>query len=83
MKHLIILKGQYSEDRRCVSCTFPFTLLIKPDKSNNISSASVALVFQLRAIDKRRLKQKLGDLKNSEVRKIKQLIKEMILLDKE
>ena len=63
--------------------TFPFTLLIKPDNSNNLSSASVALVFQLRAIDKRRLKQKLGSLKNSEVRKIKQLIKEMMLLDKE
>jgi mRNA-degrading endonuclease toxin of MazEF toxin-antitoxin module len=44
---------------------------------------SVALVFQLRAIDKRRLKQKLGSLKNSEVIKIKQLIKKMILLDKE
>jgi mRNA-degrading endonuclease toxin of MazEF toxin-antitoxin module len=44
---------------------------------------SVALVFQLRAIDKRRLKQKLGSLKNSEVIKIKQLTKKMILLDKE
>jgi mRNA interferase MazF len=60
---------------------FPFTLLIKPDQSNNLTSASVALVFQLRAIDKRRLKQKFGYLKNSEVRKIKQLIKKMILLD--
>jgi len=62
---------------------FPFTLLIKPDQSNNLTSKSVALVFQLRAIDKRCLKQKLGDLKNSEVRKIKQLIEEMMLLDKE
>jgi len=60
---------------------FPFTLLIKPDKSNNLDSESVALVFQLRAIDKRRLKQKLGNLKNSEIRKIKQLVKKMILLD--
>ena len=63
--------------------TFPFTLLIKPDQSNNLSSMSVALVFQLRAIDKRRLKQKLGSLKNSDVIKIKQLIKKMMLLDKE
>jgi mRNA-degrading endonuclease toxin of MazEF toxin-antitoxin module len=44
---------------------------------------SVALVFQLRAIDKRRLKQKLGNLKNSDVIKTKQLIKKMMLLDKE
>lgn len=62
---------------------FPFTLLIKPDQSNNLSSASVALVFQLRAIDKRRLKQKLGSLKNSEVIKIKQIIRTLMLLNKE
>jgi mRNA interferase MazF len=62
---------------------FPFTLLIKPDQSNNLSSSSVVLVFQLRAIDKRRLKQKLGSLKNSDVIKTKQLIKKMMLLDKE
>ena len=62
---------------------FPFTLLIKPDQSNKLSSSSVALVFQLRAIDKRRLKQKLGNLKNSDFIKTKQLIKKMMLLDKE
>lgn len=62
---------------------FPFTLLIKPDQLNNLSTMSVALVFQLRAIDKRRLKQKLGNLKNSDVIKTKQLINKMMLLDKE
>ena len=62
---------------------FPFTLTVKPDKSNNLFSTSVALIFQLRAIDKRRLKQKLGTLKNSDVNKIKQLVKKMMSLGEE
>ena len=37
-------------------------------------------VFQLRAIDKRRLKQKLGTLKKSDVIKVKQLAQEMMSL---
>jgi mRNA interferase MazF len=61
---------------------FPYTLLIKSDQENNLSSASVALVFQLRAIDKRRLKHKIGSLKNNDIIRIKQLIKKMMMLDK-
>ena len=60
---------------------FPFTLSIKPDKSNNLSSASVALVFQLRAIDKRRLKQKLGSLTNNDIKKIQKIVKLLIPFD--
>ena len=40
-------------------------------------------LFQLRAIDKRRLKQKLGTLKNSDIKKIKQLVYNMMSVDEE
>ena len=61
---------------------FPYTLLIKPDQENHLSSSSVALVFQLRAIDQRRLKHKIGTLKNNDITKIKGLVKDMMMLDK-
>lgn len=41
---------------------FPGTMTIQPDDENGLDMASVALVFQLRAIDKRRLKRQIGRL---------------------
>jgi mRNA interferase MazF len=43
---------------------FPHTIEVKPTKRNGLSSISVALLFQVRAIDKKRLKNKIGDLEN-------------------
>jgi len=60
---------------------FPFTFLIEPDKLNNLSSSSVALVFQLRAIDKRRLKHKIGKLEKRMILHIKQILKEIMELN--
>ncbi|MBI2140514.1 type II toxin-antitoxin system PemK/MazF family toxin, partial [Candidatus Woesearchaeota archaeon] len=37
---------------------FPFTVEVKPDQKNGLSAISVGLVFQIRAIDKKRLKKK-------------------------
>jgi mRNA-degrading endonuclease toxin of MazEF toxin-antitoxin module len=34
--------------------------MIEPDEFNNLNVVSVALVFQLRAIDKKRMKNKIG-----------------------
>ncbi|MEK6286120.1 MAG: type II toxin-antitoxin system PemK/MazF family toxin [Acidobacteriota bacterium] len=36
---------------RLTAQTFPGTFLIQPDSDNNLNTTSVALVFQLRAID--------------------------------
>ena len=48
---------------------------------NNLDVSSVALVFQLRAIDKRRIKNKLGELKQDKLEILKQsLIKIMELI---
>ena len=40
----------------------PGTFLIYPDPDNGLTVTSVALVFQLRAIDKRRLKYIIGQM---------------------
>ncbi len=39
---------------------FDGTLLVQPDGQNGLTTASVALVFQLRAVDKRDCVQRLG-----------------------
>jgi mRNA interferase MazF len=39
---------------------FTGTLLIEPTDSNGLSQPSVALVFQLRAIDRNRIRDKIG-----------------------
>ena len=54
---------------------FPAALLVSPDSTNNLSARSVALVFQLRAIDCRRLRTKPGTLKRGQLTQIKQRIK--------
>ncbi|MCX9011782.1 MAG: type II toxin-antitoxin system PemK/MazF family toxin [Candidatus Methanoperedens sp.] len=61
---------------------FPFTFTIKPDQSNNLEVDSVALVFQLRAIDKRRLKNKIGRIGQAKLKLLKQNLKEIMGLGK-
>jgi len=51
---------------------FPFTFVVEPDSTNNLTSTSFALVFQLRAIDKKRLKNRIGSLNPSAMQILKQ-----------
>ena|SRR3989338_2647390 len=44
---------------------FPYTMEIKPNKENGLSTLSILLVFQIRAIDRARLKRKIGILEES------------------
>ncbi len=60
---------------------FPSTFMIEPDEINNLDAISVALVFQLRAIDKKRLKNKIGKLKPIKLKLLKQILKDIIGLD--
>jgi len=63
---------------------FPFTLVIEPDQSNNLNAVSVCLVFQIRAIDKKRLQKKIGRIGQVEIDLLKRNLKEIMgLLDKE
>ena len=59
---------------------FPFTFIIEPDEFNNLDVFSVALVFQLRAIDKRRIKNKLGELKQDKLEILKQNLRKIMEL---
>jgi len=62
------------------AANFPFTFVIEPDSTNNLASKSVALVFQLRAIDKKRLKNKLGNLSSKDVQALKQYLEKILQL---
>ena len=60
---------------------FPFTFVMKPDRLNNLDAVSVALIFQLRAIDKKRLKNKIGKVEQTQLRFLKQTLKDIMGLE--
>lgn len=56
---------------------FDHTILVEPTSSNGLQTRSILLVFQLRAIDRRRIKKTLGHLEgetmelvNAEMKKL-------------
>lgn len=57
---------------------FPYTVEVKPSKENGLNSVSVALVFQIRAIDKKRLKGKIGCLEESSLVTIDKFLKNIL-----
>jgi len=57
---------------------FPCTLEVKPSNDNGLKEISVALIFHIRAIDKKRLKKKLGDLDNSDLKEIDTVLKKLL-----
>jgi mRNA interferase MazF len=63
---------------RLAAQAFPGTFLIRPTSRNGLSVPSVALVFQLRAIDKRRLKRKMGRLSAAHLAQLQQHFKALL-----
>jgi len=59
---------------------FPLTLVIEPDTFNRLSARSIALVFQLRAIDRRRLKSRLGTVNAEQLARLKVFVRELFEL---
>ena len=57
---------------------FAGTILIKPDDRNHLDKESVALAFQLRAIDRKRISRKIGELEVDKITKLHGLIKELL-----
>jgi len=57
---------------------FAGTILIKPDDRNHLDKESVALGFQSRAIDRKRLSKKIGELRADQLTKLQSLIKELL-----
>ncbi|MDW7728256.1 MAG: type II toxin-antitoxin system PemK/MazF family toxin [Candidatus Methanoperedens sp.] len=63
---------------RAKASDFPFTFKIEPDQFNNLKVASVVLIFQLRAIDQRRLKNKIGKIGQTKLELLKQNLKKIM-----
>jgi mRNA-degrading endonuclease toxin of MazEF toxin-antitoxin module len=62
---------------------FPYTLAVSPDKGNGLLTESVALIFQLRAIDAGRVKKRLGSLKPTALKRIDSLLGKILSLKPE
>ena len=59
---------------------FPYTLEIKSSEKNGLESDSIALVFQLQAIDKRRLIKKIGIVEKYFLEDINKRLRSMLQL---
>ncbi len=59
---------------------FPFTIEVKPTEKNGLNAISAALVFQMRAIDKRRLKEKIGEIDNFLIVELNDMLKKLLQL---
>src|SRR3989338_6342573 len=62
------------------SLKYPGTLKINSSKNSGLESGSIALVFQIRAIDKKRLKNKIGILESKELKEIDFILKKILKL---
>lgn len=60
------------------SLRFPHTLEVEPSKDNGLASKSIALIFQVRAIDKKRLKSKIGRIEIIIQKKIDNMLKSLL-----
>lgn len=57
---------------------YSHTLEVKPSKTNALDTISIALIFQIRAIDKKRLKNKIGILEDSILEEIENMLKKLL-----
>ena len=57
---------------------FPYTVAIQPSLQNGLEKPSVLLVFQIRAIDKRRLIRKIGKLEDDHLKKLETEIRDLL-----
>lgn len=62
------------------SLNFLNTIEINPSNKNGLKASSIVMVFQIRAIDKKRLKKKIGELEESALKKIDIILKDMLRL---
>ncbi len=57
---------------------FAHTVQLSPTTSNGLTASSSALIFQLRAIDVKRLEKKMGSLTADELKLVNKEIKKML-----
>ena len=59
---------------------FPHTQLITSSKDNGLSTDSVALIFQIRSLDKRRIKNIVGKLSPKNLKRVEQHLSTLLSL---
>lgn len=59
---------------------FPYTMCVDPSAQNGLTRPSVLLIFQLRAIDKRRLGNKIGHLEEHYLQQLEGEIRRLLSL---
>jgi len=59
---------------------YNYSIEINPSEKNKLKKTSIAMVFQLRAVDKRKIKNKTGEIEKEILDKINLNIKEMLNL---
>jgi len=59
---------------------FPFTFLLEPSEENGLQSKSVALLFHIRAIDKSRLGNVIGNTAKKDTNRMDGIIRKMFKL---
>ena len=57
---------------------YDFSLEVTPSKENGLNEKSVAMIFQLRVIDTRKIIKQIGIIENQTLSEIKSGIKEMV-----
>jgi mRNA interferase MazF len=59
------------------SLRFSFAVRIEPSTQNGLTQPSVVMIFQMRAIDKKRIIKKIGQLSDDELKKVDAEIQKM------
>ena len=62
------------------SLRFSHTLGVTPNKKNNLDNKSIALVFQLKAVDSKRVLKHIGQIDSSDREQLDQILKDLLIL---
>lgn len=65
---------------RLKATSFPHTIKVSPSSVNGLTQESLLLVFQLRAIDRRRIQGVIGQLEDHYLTQIKSEMRKMLAL---
>ena len=60
------------------AASYPHTIYVQPTPQNGLMQPSVLLVFQLRAIDRRRLRNKIGKLEGHILKQVNTELRAML-----
>lgn len=85
MRPVIVIAEPVANTVLIIPCTsniaaaqYASTVTLKPTNTNGLREISVALVFQLRAIDRKRLARRLGVLSSADYARIREAIAEIL-----